>query len=161
MPYGHARKNAKFGFVLGQIEDMSHLTNPLLCGDGSIKENEVFNDLVNKLKIILKYNIIHNRWFFKYCTNFEKFEHRSRNVCTLSIEVVKCILEEHFLGQKPCEVESLGSIVESLSILLNINNGSRIIINKDYYIIGDVFNCVDCKRETFGVKYTRLQVDNH
>jgi hypothetical protein len=65
------------------------------------------------------------------------------------------------LGQKPCEVESLGSIVESLSILLNINNGSRIIINKDYYIIGDVFNCMDCKRETFGVKYTRLQVDNH
>jgi hypothetical protein len=55
------------------------------------------------------------------------------NVCTLSIEVVKCILEEHFLGKKPCEVESLGSIVESLSILLNINNRSKIIKNKNYH----------------------------
>jgi hypothetical protein len=83
------------------------------------------------------------------------------NVCTLSIEVVKCILEEHFLGKKPCEVESLGSTMESLSILLNINNRSKIIKNKNYYIIGDVFNYVDCKRETFGVKYIRLQVDKH
>jgi hypothetical protein len=98
MPYGHAWKNVKFGFVLGQMEDMSHLNNPLLCGDVSINENDFFNDLVNKLKTILKYNIIHNPWFSKYLTNFEKFEHRSRNVCTLSIEVVKCILEEHFLG---------------------------------------------------------------
>jgi hypothetical protein len=47
--------------------------------------------------------------------------------CILSTEVVKCILEEHFLGQKPCEVESSGSMVESLSILLNINNENKII----------------------------------
>jgi hypothetical protein len=36
-----------------------------------------------------------------------------------------------------------------------------LILDKYYYIIEDVFNCVDCKCETFGVKYTRLQVDNH
>jgi hypothetical protein len=61
----------KLGFVLNQIEDMSLLNNPLLCGDGTIDENEFFDDLVNELKTILKYNMIHNPWFSKYLTNFE------------------------------------------------------------------------------------------
>lgn len=133
---------------------MNLLNNPLLCGDGTIDESE-FDDLVNALKTILEYNIIHNAWFSKYLTNFEKFEHRNISVCTLSREVVKCILEEHFLGQpRRCEVENSRSIVESLSILLNINNGSKIIKHKDFYIIGDVFNHVDCRCETIHVKYT-------
>jgi hypothetical protein len=41
--------------------------------------------------------------------------------------------------------------VESLSILLNINNGSKTIKHKDYYIIEDVFNHVDCRCETIDV----------
>jgi hypothetical protein len=61
----------KFGFVSSQIEDMSLLNNPLLCGDRTIDENEIFDDLVNELKTILEYNVIHNPWFSKYLTNFE------------------------------------------------------------------------------------------
>jgi hypothetical protein len=87
-----------FGFVSSQIEDMSLLNNPSLCGDGTIDNSEFSDDLINKLKTILQYNVIHNPWFLRYFTNFEKFEHRNIIVCTLSIEVIKCILEEHFLG---------------------------------------------------------------
>jgi hypothetical protein len=50
-------------------------------------------------------------------------------------------------------------MVESLSILLNINNGSKTIKNKDYYIIGDVLNSVDYRCETIHVYYIGLQVD--
>jgi hypothetical protein len=38
---------------------MNLLNNPLLCGDGTIDESE-FDDLVNALKTILEYNLIHN-----------------------------------------------------------------------------------------------------
>lgn len=106
----------KFGFISSQIEDMSLLNNLLLCGDGTIDESEFFYDLVNELKTILRCNVIHNPWFLKNLTNFEVFEHRNKIVCTLSTRVVKCIFEKHFLGQRPCEVESSGSMVESLSI---------------------------------------------
>ncbi len=41
-------KEHKFGFVSSQNEDMSLLNNPLLCGGGTIDENEFFDDLVNK-----------------------------------------------------------------------------------------------------------------
>jgi len=45
-------KEHKFGFVLGQIKDMNLLNDPLLCGGGTIDENEFFDDLVNALKTI-------------------------------------------------------------------------------------------------------------
>jgi hypothetical protein len=149
----------KFGFISSQIEDMSLLNNLLLCGDGTIDESDFFYDLVNKLKTILNNNVIHNPWFSKNLTNFEVFEHRNKIVCTLSTRIVKCIFEEHFLGQRPCEVESSGSMVESLSISLNINKGSKTIKNKYYYIIGVVLNCVDCKGETIHVKCVGLQIN--
>jgi hypothetical protein len=66
-------------------------------------------------------------------------------------KVVKCILEEIFLGQSPIVANSLESNVESLSILLNINSGTKIIKNKNYYIIRDVFYQVDCRCETIHV----------
>lgn len=68
----------KFGFISSQIEDMSLLNNLLLCGDGTIDESEFFYDLVNELKKILKYYVIHNPWFSKNLTNFEVFEHRNK-----------------------------------------------------------------------------------
>ncbi len=75
-------KEHKFGFVLSQIEDMNLLNNPLLCGGGTIDESEFFDDLENALKIISKYNIIHNPWFSKYLTNFEEFKHMNRSAYT-------------------------------------------------------------------------------
>jgi hypothetical protein len=77
---------------------MSLLNNLLFCGDGTIDENEFFDDLVNELKTILKHNVIHNPWFSNNLTNFEEFEHRNIIVCTLSTRVVKCIIEEQFFG---------------------------------------------------------------
>jgi hypothetical protein len=44
-------KEHKFGFALGQIEDMNLLNNPLLCGGGTIDESEFFDDLVNALRL--------------------------------------------------------------------------------------------------------------
>jgi len=63
-------KEHKSGFVLGQIKDTNLLNNPLLCGGGTIDENDFFDDLVNALKTISEYNVIHNPWFSKYLTNF-------------------------------------------------------------------------------------------
>jgi hypothetical protein len=59
----------------------------------------------------------------------------------------------------PCEAKISRSMVESLSILLNINNGNKTIKNKNYYLIGDVLNCVDCRSETIHVKYIGLKVN--
>jgi hypothetical protein len=61
-------------------------------------------------------NIIHNPWFSKYFTKFEDFEDRSKSVYTLFTKVVKCSLEEPFLGQSPFVANSVESNVESLSI---------------------------------------------
>jgi hypothetical protein len=67
---------------------MGLLNNPLLCGDGTINGSEFFDDLVNKLKNILEYNIIHNPWFSKYFTNFEKFHYEKiTSITTCSMQL--------------------------------------------------------------------------
>jgi hypothetical protein len=43
-------EDRQYGFVLGQINDISLLNSPMLCGDNAINDKEFFEDLVDDLQ---------------------------------------------------------------------------------------------------------------